>query len=106
MNLVAKEFCACQVENRGVLILSEFAGAASDLSSSVLLVNPYDVDAVADAIHEAFCMDAGERQRRMVHLRQIISRNDVYRWADSFLRAAAAVHLPRIIRARPVGRAA
>jgi len=106
MNLVAKEFCACQVENRGVLILSEFAGAASDLSSSVLLVNPYDVDAVADAIHEAFCMDAVERQRRMVHLRQIISRNDVYRWADSFLRAAAAVHLPRIIRARPVGRAA
>jgi trehalose 6-phosphate synthase len=100
MNLVAKEFCASQVEENGVLVLSEFAGAAPELGSGALLVNPYDTDAVADALHQAFHMGE-ERRQRMRRLRQIVRHNDVYRWADSFLSAAAAVHLPRIISRRP-----
>ncbi len=85
MNLVAKEYCACSVENNGVLILSEFAGAADELGSQALLVNPYDVEATADAMHRAFAMPAEERQRRMVHLRAQIRRHDVGRWVANFV---------------------
>ncbi|HXE91646.1 MAG TPA: trehalose-6-phosphate synthase [Terriglobales bacterium] len=88
MNLVAKEYCAAQVEHEGALILSEFAGAAAELKRGALLVNPYDSEGVADAIHRAFTMDLAERHRRMLTLRQIIRRADIFHWASSFLRAA------------------
>jgi trehalose 6-phosphate synthase/phosphatase len=103
MNLVAKEFCAAQTEERGVLILSEFAGAAPEMSSAALLVNPYDSEAVGEAIRRAFQMGE-ERRQRMRRLRQVVRRNDVYRWSNSFLSAAAAVHLPRVVRMRPAKR--
>lgn len=88
MNLVAKEYCASHIDNDGVLILSEFAGAAAQLRVGALLVNPYDIEGVADAIHRAFVMDPEERRWRMRRMRAEVRRNDVHRWADSFLRAA------------------
>jgi trehalose 6-phosphate synthase len=87
MNLVAKEYCASSVENNGVLILSEFAGAADQLGKGALLVNPYDVESTADAIHQAFVMDSDERRKRMRLLRNEIRRNDVHRWLDNFIQA-------------------
>ncbi|MFN2565656.1 MAG: bifunctional alpha,alpha-trehalose-phosphate synthase (UDP-forming)/trehalose-phosphatase [Gemmatimonadaceae bacterium] len=84
MNVVAKEFAASRIDEDGVLILSEFAGAADELTDA-LLVNPYDVDGTAEAIHRALTMDAAERRRRMRALRETVSRNDVHRWVASFL---------------------
>jgi trehalose 6-phosphate synthase/phosphatase len=88
MNLVAKEYCACSVDNNGVLILSEFAGAAEQLGKGALLVNPYDIDDTADAIYRAVNMPAEERQRRMALLRSEIRRNDVHRWLQWFIESA------------------
>lgn len=105
MNLVAKEYVACNHEGRGVLILSEFAGAASQLQSGALLVHPYDIGGLATAIHEAFIMPAEERMRRMRKLRASVRHADIYRWADSFLRASIAKDLetfPRIEEYVPV----
>lgn len=88
MNLVAKEYCACSIEEDCTLILSEFAGAAAQLGRSALLVNPYDIEGVADSIHRAFHMDKAERQARMRRMRRSIREYDVFWWVDSFLRAA------------------
>ncbi len=85
MNLVAKEYCACNLENDGVLILSQFAGAASQLQKSSLMVNPYDVEGVANALHRACNMDTAERRSRMRKLRKAVARRDIYWWVDSFL---------------------
>lgn len=93
MNLVAKEYCACSVEENSVLILSEFAGAAAQLQRGALLVNPYDVEGVADAIRRAFYMDPAERRARMRGLRRAIRQQDIFWWVDSFLRAAIAKDL-------------
>jgi trehalose 6-phosphate synthase len=88
MNLVAKEYCACSIEEDCALILSEFAGAAAQLGRSALLVNPCDVEGVADAIHQAYHMGRSERQARMRRMRRAIREYDVFWWVDSFLRAA------------------
>jgi trehalose 6-phosphate synthase len=88
MNLVAKEYCACSIEEDCTLILSEFAGAAAQLARGALLVNPYDVEAVADAMRRAYHMDGRERQARMRRMRRSIRECDVFWWVDSFLRAA------------------
>ncbi|MBU0985361.1 MAG: trehalose-6-phosphate synthase [candidate division Zixibacteria bacterium] len=85
MNLVAKEYCASQVDFRGVLVLSEFAGAARQLAKGALLVNPYDIDGTADALYAAYIMSAEERRRRMRILRHEVRRNDVRRWVQWFL---------------------
>ena len=88
MNLVAKEYCVCNYREDGVLILSEFAGAASQLHSEAILVNPYDVNGVAEAIRRGFYMHPSERQSRMRRLRRTIQTYDIHFWLDSFLRAA------------------
>lgn len=93
MNLVAKEFCACSIEEDCALVLSEFAGAAAQLQRGALLVNPYDIEGVADAIHEAYYMSPAQRQARMRQMRRSIRNQDIYWWADSFLRAAIAEDL-------------
>jgi trehalose 6-phosphate synthase len=93
MNLVAKEYCACSIEEDCVLILSEFAGAAEQLSGGAILVNPYDVHGVAEAIRRAHQRPAEERVARMRTMRRGIRRNDVFNWVDSFLRAAVAREL-------------
>lgn len=85
MNLVSKEYCASQIENRGVLVLSEFAGAAKQLGKGAILVNPYDIDGVADAIYTAHMMPPEERERRMKLLRTEVKRTDVRRWVKWFL---------------------
>jgi len=85
MNLVAKEYCASSVDGNGVLILSEFAGAAEQLGRAALLVNPYDVDGTADAIHRAYHMGAEERRDRMRRLRASVQRNNVHRWVRYFI---------------------
>jgi trehalose 6-phosphate synthase len=85
MNLVAKEYCASSVDLNGVLILSEFAGAADEMGKQALLVNPYDLEETADAIHQAFLMPAEERQQRMFQLRTTLRRNTVHRWVNWFL---------------------
>ena len=88
MNLVAKEYCACSIEEDCVLILSEFAGAAAQMQSGALLVNPYDREGVADAIHRAFHMSLAERRARMRRLRRAVRKQEIFWWADSFLRAS------------------
>ncbi|NTU80881.1 MAG: trehalose-6-phosphate synthase [Chloroflexales bacterium] len=89
MNLVAKEYCAAHLDQQGVLILSEFAGAAAQLGAHALTVNPYDIDGVADAISEGCRMPLIERVARMAALRESVRTHDVFWWADSVLRAGA-----------------
>ncbi|HXN50310.1 MAG TPA: trehalose-6-phosphate synthase [Candidatus Acidoferrum sp.] len=84
MNLVAKEFVASREDNRGVLILSTFAGAALELTDS-LLVNPYDVQQLAGAIHRALNMPGDEQAARMQHMRSSVREHNVYRWAANLL---------------------
>jgi trehalose-6-phosphate synthase len=84
MNLVAKEFVASRQDNRGVLILSTFAGAALELTDS-LLVNPYDVQQLAGAIHRALDMPADEQAARMQRMRDSVREHNVYRWAANLL---------------------
>ena len=86
MNLVAKEFCAAQVGDEGVLILSEFAGAADQLRNGAILVNPYDIEKVADAIYRAFCTSPKQRKRQMRKLRRKIRKENVFRWCERFCR--------------------
>jgi trehalose 6-phosphate synthase/phosphatase len=86
MNLVAKEFIAARPDEDGILVLSEFAGAAAELAEAVQ-VNPYDVDATATAIHRALSLPASERRTRMRALRERVCRHDVQQWAESFLLA-------------------
>jgi trehalose 6-phosphate synthase/phosphatase len=84
MNLVAKEFVASRNDEDGVLVLSEFAGAASELGDAVI-VNPHDVDAIATAIKTAIAMPKEERQTRMRALRRRVATYDVHYWARSFI---------------------
>src|SRR5437016_14153625 len=91
MNLVAKEFCAAQTDERGVLIVSEFAGAGPELRHGAILVNPNDFAGVAHALRAASQMPAEEKRNRMRLLRDIIKDHNVQRWARSFPQASAAV---------------
>ena len=102
MNLVAKEYCACRIEENGVLILSQFAGAAEQLKRDAVLVNPYDVEQMADTILTAFRMSDAERSARMKRMRRVVSHEDVFLWVDSFLKAGASL-LPRSTSARQRG---
>jgi trehalose 6-phosphate synthase/phosphatase len=84
MNLVAKEFVASRPDEDGVLILSEFAGAAAEMVEAIQ-VNPYDIDRVAAAIEQALVMPKEERSTRMSALRRRVQINNSYRWADRFI---------------------
>jgi trehalose 6-phosphate synthase/phosphatase len=88
MNMVAKEFIACQVGEPGVLILSRLAGAADTMRES-LLVNPVDIDGSAEALHRALTMEEAERRSRVAALRRRERRDNVDAWVNSFLEAAA-----------------
>jgi trehalose 6-phosphate synthase/phosphatase len=91
MNLVAKEFVASRRDEDGVLVLSEFAGAAAELDGAVV-VNPYDVEGVAQAIQHALAMPAAERRARMRSLRRRVREHDVSTWAREFLRQLGECH--------------
>jgi len=84
MNLVAKEFIASRSDEDGVLILSEFAGASSELGEA-LTVNPYDIDEVSEAIFAALEMQTSERKMRMKAMRERVFSQDVHYWANSFI---------------------
>ncbi len=90
MNLVAKEFVAAKGEGGdcedGVLVLSEFAGAARDLPEAIV-INPYDTEEFAEAIHRAIAMDPRDRRQRMTRLRLRVEEFNIYRWAADFLTA-------------------
>jgi trehalose 6-phosphate synthase len=87
MNLVAKEYCAVKTEVNGVLVLSEFAGAAPELRIGAILVNPNDEVGVAAALKQALEMQPTERRRRMLRLRQQIREADILTWRDRFFHA-------------------
>jgi trehalose 6-phosphate synthase len=89
MNLVAKEYVASRIDNRGVLLLSEFAGAADELGSAIR-INPHDIDGMKDAIMRAIDMPGSEQGRRMRSLRRRVLEHDVTDWSKSFLEALAA----------------
>jgi len=89
MNLVAKEFVATRTDGDGVLVLSEFAGAADELTSAVM-VNPYDVDGMAESFNYALRMPEPERRERMQALRAHVMSHDVSAWAENFLAQLAA----------------
>jgi trehalose 6-phosphate synthase/phosphatase len=91
MNLVAKEYVACQVGDPGVLVLSRFAGA-SETMREALLVNPYNIDATAEALHRALTMDEAERRSRLAALRWRERRYNVHAWVDDFLQATRAIN--------------
>jgi trehalose 6-phosphate synthase len=87
MNLVAKEYVAAQSpEDPGVLILSQFAGAACELKSA-LIVNPYDIEATAAAIARAFAMSLEERKYRHAAMMEILRTNTIEHWTQRFLQA-------------------
>jgi len=85
MNLVAKEYLAAQdPEDPGVLVLSSLAGAAQELDSAII-VNPYDQDAVADALQQAINMSLTERRERHTAALEILRRNDIHAWRHRFI---------------------
>ena len=85
MNLVAKEFVACRVNDPGVLVLSSFAGAG-EMMHEALRVNPYETGNVADVLHRALTMPIDEREARMNSLRARERLNDVNSWTRAFLK--------------------
>ena len=102
MNLVAKEFAASRTDEDGVLVLSEFAGAAAELNGAIT-INPYDIDGVADAIERALSMPREEKRARMRTLRRRVLEHDVHTWVAAFVQQLEAVrpHDARRVVARP-----
>ena len=87
MNLVAKEYVACQVENKGVLILSEMAGAAAELDDA-LIINPADHNLLAEAINTALIMVPAEKQSRLERMQNRLATYNVFTWANDFFHQA------------------
>ncbi len=87
MNLICKEFCASNIDEKGILLLSEFAGAAQQFYQDAILVNPHDIEGTARAIHRALVMPLQERMQRMHNLRQNVKNKDVFWWLNSFYSA-------------------
>jgi len=96
MNLVAKEFCACRTDGGGTLVLSEFCGAANELKSGALMVNPYDAEGVAAAVNRALRMSSREQRIRMEKMRRHIRRHDVFRWCRDFCSQLGAFRIEPI----------
>lgn len=95
MNLVAKEFVACQINpSPGVLIVSPFAGAGETMHEA-LICNPYEIDVAAEVIHRALTMPEDERILRMNHLRRRERDHDVNHWMKSFLKVMDALEEDR-----------
>ena len=92
MNLVAKEFVAAREDEGGVLVLSRFTGASRELRDA-LVVNPYDVEQLAEAIRFALEMDPEERKTRMRRMRQVLRESNIYRWAADLIKELAEIRL-------------
>jgi alpha,alpha-trehalose-phosphate synthase [UDP-forming] len=104
MNLVAKEFLAARHDERGVLILSQFTGAARELRDA-LLVNPYDIDQTAEAIRAALEMEPEEKQLRVRNMRKLIREHNIYHWAGSLITELCELRLDAADRAQAKPRA-
>ena len=92
MNLVAKEFVGAREDEEGALILSRFTGASRELRDA-LVVNPYDVEQLAEAIRCALEMDPEERKARMRQMRQVVRESNIYRWAADLIKELAEIRL-------------
>ncbi len=90
MNLVSKEFVAARDDELGVLILSRFTGAARELRDA-LLINPYDIEQMAEALHQALTMDEREQARRMASMRRALKDHNVYQWAGRLIEELAKI---------------
>jgi trehalose 6-phosphate synthase len=88
MNLVAKEFIASRGDEDGVLIVSQFTGASRELKDAVI-VNPYDIEEMADAIHLSLTMEPHERSERMRRMHSVVREHNIYRWAGSIITTLA-----------------
>jgi trehalose-6-phosphate synthase len=95
MNLVAKEFVAAKQDESGVLILSQFTGAARELRDAII-VNPYDIEATGEAIAQALRMDVTEMTERMRRMRNTIREHNIYWWASSLIGTLCEVRLDQI----------
>jgi trehalose 6-phosphate synthase len=89
MNLVAKEFVAARDDEAGVLVLSHFTGAARELTEAVI-VNPFDIEGMADAILQGLNMSLGERKERWGAMMKVLERNNIKAWREGFVRALSA----------------
>ena len=94
MNLIAKEFVACRGDGGGVVVLSEFAGAAMDLTDA-LIVNPYDIYAIKQAMLHSRELSVTEQQGRMTAMRDRVRFHDVHHWAEQFLECLRGDHIGR-----------
>jgi len=90
MNLVAKEYIAEKTDGSGALVLSQFTGAARELSEAIL-INPYSIEDFADSIMLAIKMPDEEKTRRMEALNKIVLENNVFRWAANIISDLAAL---------------
>ncbi len=94
MNLVAKEYISARDDESGVLILSQFTGASRELRDA-LIVNPYDIEEMAEAIRAALEMDPAEQKARMRGMREILKNRNIYYWAADLITALARVRLEK-----------
>jgi trehalose 6-phosphate synthase/phosphatase len=90
MNLVCKEYIASKTDEMGVLILSEMAGAAKELSDAII-INPHDVNQMVDALHQAFTMSEYEQKKRNQELQNILRRYDIHHWVNVFMKSLISV---------------
>lgn len=90
MNLVSKEYVACNIHQQGVLLLSEMAGAAKELPDA-LQINPNDTATFARKIHQALAMPESEKKLRMARMQNIVQKADIFHWAESFMQAIQKV---------------
>jgi trehalose-6-phosphate synthase len=100
MNLVAKEFLACQVDERGVLVLSRFTGAAEEIDGAVL-INPFNIDGFVEGIKRAVQMGEGERRVRMHRMRAQLRGRTIFDWLVAILSRTEAIIAGRTIRHPP-----
>jgi trehalose-6-phosphate synthase len=92
MNLVAKEFIMSRPDHDGVLILSQFAGASRELKDAII-INPYDIEEMADAIKLALTLELSERSERMMRMHTAIKEHNIYRWAGKLIGELAHIRL-------------
>src|SRR4030066_516741 len=95
MNLVAKEFTTSRDDEDGVLILSQFTGASRELKDAVI-INPYDIEGMADAIYLSLTMKPDERSERMRRRRAVVKEHNIYRWAGNLITTLARLRIPEI----------
>lgn len=91
MNLVSKEFVSSRSDEQGVLILSRFTGAGREFENGAIMVNPYDIEMMADAFYQAATMSKDEQQQRMSKMREIVRENNIYRWGSDFITELANI---------------